>query len=111
MTMYVYSTDGEPVGLLFESFVYDLAGVPLGRIIGSRVHRFDGSYAGEWFHQMVVERRSMPTRPILPVEPPPPRAPVRLPDSRRQVAEYLHYPDAFHLLYAESGEPVPQAAE
>ena len=54
--MYVYSTGGEPVGFVFETFIHDLAGAPLGRIIGSRVHRIDGSYAGEWFKEMVVQR-------------------------------------------------------
>src|ERR1700684_3379603 len=39
MAMYVYSTAGEPVGFLYETFIHDLEGRPLGRIIGSRVHR------------------------------------------------------------------------
>src|SRR5688572_25342735 len=36
MAMYVYSTDGDPIGFLFETSIYDLGGTPLGRIIGSR---------------------------------------------------------------------------
>ena len=28
--MYVYSTDGEPVGFVFETNIYDLDGTPLG---------------------------------------------------------------------------------
>ena len=100
MTMYVYGTDGEAVGFLFESFVCDLEGTPLGRLVGSRVHRLDGSYAGEWFHQMVVERRSVPTRSVFPARPPQqPPIPPR-PEPRRHVAEYRLYPDAFHSLYA-----------
>ena len=115
MPMYVYSTDGEPVGFLFESFVFDLEGTPLARLFGSRVHRLDGSYAGEWFHQMVVERRSSPVRPILPAAAPPRRPVPRWPDPRRYVAEYGLYPDAFHRLYLlpsdEQDLPVAQAAE
>ena len=106
MAMYVYSTDGDPVGFLFESFIFDLAGDPLGRIIGSRVHRFDGSYVGEWFHQMVVARRSERVRPIFPIEAPMRRPTPLRPDRRRPVAEYRLYPDAFAQLYAaaDAGE-------
>jgi hypothetical protein len=41
MTMYVYSTAGEPRGFLFETTNFGLDGVPLGRVVGPRVHRFD----------------------------------------------------------------------
>jgi hypothetical protein len=99
MPMYVYSTEGEAVGFLFESFLFDFEGVPLGRLFGSRVHRLDGSYAGEWFHQMVVERRDRPVRALLPVgAPQQPPIPPR-PEPRRRVAEYVLYPNGFHLLY------------
>lgn len=114
MPMYVYSTSGEAVGFLFESFVFDLSGGPLGRLYGSRVHRLDGSYAGEWFHQMVVDRRERPARPILAVAAPLGRPAVSPPEPRRWVAEYSTYPDAFHRLYApaESGEEAwAEAAE
>ena len=99
MTMYVYGTDGEAVGFLFETFIFDLEGTPVGRLVGSRVHRLDGSYAGEWFHQMVVDRRSVPARSVFPARPPqsapiPPR-----PEPRRHVAEYGLYPNVFQLLY------------
>lgn len=115
MTMYVYSTRGEAVGFLFESFVCDFDGNALGRLFGPRVHRLDGSYAGEWFHQMIVERRPTPARAILPTCPPtvPPPLPRR-PENRRHVAEYGLYPDAFHLLYAAPeavGDHYAQAAE
>jgi hypothetical protein len=114
MPMYVYSTSGEAVGFLFESFIFDLHGTPLGRLFGPRVHRLDGSYAGEWFHQMVVERRDRPARPILAVAPPPCRSPVSLPERRRRVAEYSAFPDAFGKLYAVaecSEEAYAEAAE
>ena len=99
MPMYVYATDGEAVGFLFESLLFDFDGNPLGRLFGSRVHRLDGSYVGEWFHQMVVERRTVPARSIFPARPPrQPPLPPR-PEPRRRVAEYGLYPDVFHLLY------------
>ena len=55
MTMYVYSTAGEPRGFLFETTVYGLDGTPLGRVLGCRVHRFDGSY-GRIFDVIVLGR-------------------------------------------------------
>ena len=107
MAMFVYTTDGEAVGFLFESFIFDLAGEPLGRIMGSRVHRLDGSYVGEWFHQMVVDRRSVPARSIFPAAPPARRPqPPRGPDRRRPVAEYRLFPDAFPRLYAGADDPL-----
>ena len=109
MTMYVYDTGGEPVGFLFETFIYDLGGTPLGRIAGSRVHRLDGSYAGEWHHQMVVERPSARPRSIFPAVAPPAPAPPSGCFRRRPVADYGSYRDAFDRLY--DGEPIREAAE
>jgi hypothetical protein len=104
MTMYVYDTGGEPVGFLFETFIYDIAGAPLGRIMGSRVHRLDGSYAGEWLHQMVVERPSAKPRSVFPAfaPPPPPLPPACF--RRRPAADHGRYRDAFQRLYERPGE-------
>jgi hypothetical protein len=110
MTMYVYSTAGEPRGFLFETTVYALDGTPLGRVLGSRVHRFDGSYAGEWFHQMVVDRPTARPRSIPPVTAPAPRAPAPASWGRRSVAEYGAYADAFDRLLAPA-DPYQMAAE
>jgi hypothetical protein len=100
MTMYVYSTAGEPLGFLFETTIFGLDGTPLGRVLGSRVHRFDGTYAGEWFHQMVVDRPTARPRSIPPVAVPAPRAPAPANWGRRPVAEYGAYADAFDRLAA-----------
>jgi hypothetical protein len=108
MAMYVYSTEGEPVGFLFETFIYDLGGTPLGRIIGARVHRFDGSYAGEWFKEMVVERSDAPARALPAVAPPPPRPSPGRGARRRAVVDY-GYRDSFHRLYHGAGDD-PAAA-
>jgi hypothetical protein len=113
--MYVYSTDGEPIGFLFETFIHDLGGTPLGRIIGSRVHRFDGSYVGEWHKETVVERPGASARPLPAMAVPPSRPPEPLSWRRRAVVDY-GYADIFHRLYepAPGGEPgrtMVQAAE
>ena len=109
MTMYVYSTAGEPRGFLFETTIFALDGTPLGRVLGCRVHRFDGAYAGEWFHQMVVDRPTARPRSIPPVPGPAPRAPAQISCWRRGVAEYGFYADAFDRLAA--GEAYSLAAE
>lgn len=110
MAMYVYSTDGEPVGFLYETCIYDLAGNPLGRIIGSRVHRFDGAYVGEWFKEMVVERPEGRPRPLPPVPPPAPKPSPGISWRRRAVVNY-GYRDSFHRLYDEAGSAFSEAAE
>ncbi|HEX8571604.1 MAG TPA: hypothetical protein VF759_02505 [Allosphingosinicella sp.] len=110
MTMYVYSTSGEPRGFLFETTVFGLDGTPLGRVVGSRVHRFDGSYAGEWFHQMVVERPTARPRSIPPVAVPESRPPAPISYQRRYVAEYGAHADAFDRLL-EGADSYQVAAE
>ena len=102
MTMYVYSTAGEPLGFLFETTLFGLDGLPLGRLLGSRVHRFDGAYVGEWCHQMVVDRPTARPRSIPPVAAPAPRPPAPMTCRRRHVAEYGCYADAFDRLSQEA---------
>jgi len=109
MAMYVFSTAGEAVGFVFESLIYDLAGTPLGRILGSRVHRLDGSYVGEWFHDMVVHKASPNRRPIHAVSVPANRTPMESGVRRRPVQDYTRYEDAFPWLY--DVQPTLLAAE
>ena len=95
--MYVYSTDGAPVGFVFETTIYDLTGEPLGRIVGCRVHRFDGTYVGEWFRDMVVRRPQGRPRIIPPAPTPARRPPVAASYRLRAVVDY-GYQDAFPQL-------------
>lgn len=101
MAMYVYSTTGDPVGFVYETNIYDLEGAPLGRIVGSRVHRFDGSYVGEWFRDMVVRRPQGRPRIIPPMEAPRPLPPIGASFRLRAVVDY-GYSDAFPLLRHDS---------
>ena len=103
MAMYVYSTDGEPVGFVFETNIYDLEGTPVGRIVGSRVHRFDGTYVGEWFRDMVVRRPQGRPRIIPAVAAPPRRGPADASFRLRAVVDY-GYADMFPTLRQTSGE-------
>lgn len=97
-------------GFLFETTIFGLDGTPLGRVLGCRVHRFDGAYAGEWFHQMVVDRPSARPRSIPPVPVPAARTPAPASWGRRAVAEYGAYADAFDRL-AQAADPYQMAAE
>ena len=114
MAMYVYSTDGEPVGFVYETNIYGLDGTPLGRIVGSRVHRFDGSYVGEWFRDMVVQRPSIRPRTIFPA-PVPARRPSPGPSYRLRAVVDYGYADAFYLLRSPAANDgavcVSEAAE
>ncbi len=112
MAMYVYSTDGEPVGFVFETSIYDLDGTPLGRIVGCRVHRFDGTYVGEWFRDMVVRRPQGRPRIIPATATPPRREPADTSYRLRAVVDY-GYPDAFPSLQQAAHEDrwLSEAAE
>ena len=97
MAMYVYSTRGEPIGFVMETFIHTMEGQPVGRIIGSRVHRFDGTYVGEWWKEMVVARpegrpRNLPAMAVPPQRVPPGRS------CNRRVVLHGGYEDVFHLL-------------
>lgn len=110
MAMYVYSTDGEPIGFLYETTIHDLEGRPLGRIIGSRVHRFDGSYVGEWFKESVVERPGVSARALPPMAVPPSRpSPGR--SWRRRAVVYYGFPDIFHRLYESETAADPDSSD
>lgn len=97
MAMYIYQTDGHPVGFRFSNFIHDLGGRPLGRILGTHVYRIDGSYVGELFKETVVAKPTVNPRPIAPAATPPA---VRSPGPsfrRRGLVDY-GYRDVFHLL-------------
>jgi hypothetical protein len=110
MPMYVYSTKGEPIGFLHEMLIYDMKGEPRGRILGSRVHRLDGCYVGEWFKEMVVQRPTGRPRAIPPIPAPPRRPSPGSSFSRRGLVHY-GYPDAFHLLIEDEAAGYGEAAE
>ena len=74
-----------------------LEGTPLGRIVGSRVHRFDGTYVGEWYKDMVVRRPQGRPRIIPTAAVPPRRPPAEVSYKLRAVVDY-GYPDAFPQL-------------
>jgi hypothetical protein len=98
MAMYIYQTDGHPVGFRFSNFIHDLEGRPLGRILGTHVYRLDGSYVGELFKDSVVDKPAPPVRPIQAIAPPPSIPSPGTGFQRRGLVNY-GYPDVFHRLY------------
>lgn len=105
MAMYIYQTDGDPVGFRFSNFIHDMSGRPLGRILGTHVYRFDGTYVGELFKETVVAK-PVPAnvRPIQPI-PVPTAIPSPGPSYRRRGLVDYGFRDVFHLLY--EGEQTP----
>jgi hypothetical protein len=104
MTMYVYHAAGHPVGFLFSTFIHDLEGEPLGRVLGSHVFRLDGVYVGEFHKQTVVEKPTRPNiRDIAPMPAPPRQKSPGISFSRRGLVPY-GYPDVFHRLYEGGGQ-------
>lgn len=113
MAMYIYRTDGCPVGFRFSDYIHDLDGAPLGRVFGTHVHRFDGSYVGELFKDSVVDKPVPMVRSISPMKPPR-AAPSPGPSYRRRGIVNYGYADLFHLLREGADayeEPMAIAAE
>jgi len=103
--MYIYSTDGEPVGFRFANFIHDMDGTPLGRILGTHVHTFDGGYIGELFKEMVVAKPSPHARPILPIDPPAAVPSPGMGTRRRGIVDY-GFADRFALLRGAARDPL-----
>jgi len=97
MAMYIYRPDGYPVGFRFSDCIHDLDGTPLGKVLGTHVYRFDGSYVGELFKESVVTKPVPNARAILPMAMPP-AVPSPGPGSQRRGIVDYGYPDAFDLL-------------
>lgn len=105
MTMYIYQTDGEPVGFRFGDFIHDLEGYPLGRVVGTHVHKFDGSYVGELFKEMVVDKPIVRRRDAAPAAAPPKLASPGRTCRRRGLVNY-GFRDVFHLLFEPGVQPL-----
>jgi hypothetical protein len=112
MAMYVYGTDGRPVGFRFSSFIHDLDGEAVGRVFGTHVHRLDGSYVGELFKDSVVEKPVHSVRRLAPVAQPPAQPSPGTGFRRRGLVDY-GFADVFHLLTGGGRfeEPLALAAE
>ena len=76
MSDFIYNEQGGTQAFRIGDHLYDMRGKAVGRISAERVYRLNGSYVGELFRNMVVEK-PVGVRPSLPpisvpgdVEPP-----------------------------------------
>ena len=102
MSDFIYNAGGEPQAFRIGNYVYDMRGKAIGRVSAERVYRLDGTYAGEMFKNMIVEkpvgaRRDLPAVPYPgDVEPP------SLDTSRGGAAH--DFPDVLHRLIASESD-------
>jgi hypothetical protein len=68
MADFIYNAEGRAQGFRLGSNIYALDGTPVGRVWAERAYRFDGSYVGALFKNMVVDKPSVSKRnlPSLP---------------------------------------------
>lgn len=96
MSDFIYDMEGRAQGFRIGNFLYDRTGHAVGQVSAERVYRLDGTYVGEMFRNMVVEKPvgARPNlRPVLPprnVEPP-------MSDSSRGTGGH-GFPDVFQRL-------------
>ena len=112
MAMYIYRTDGCPVGFRFGDFIHDLqGGAAVARVLGSHVYRFDGSYVGELFKDSVVDKPVAIVRRVAAMKRPPAIASPGAGSRRRGIIDY-GFADLFDALREDvDEEPLPLAAE
>jgi hypothetical protein len=96
MADFIYNADGDAQGFRLSNHVYDLAGVPLGRVWAEKVYAFDGQYVGAIVNKMVVDKPAVSRKGLQPAPRPAHTLPASSAESRRPVGTC--YPDVFHLL-------------
>ena len=92
MCDFIYNAEGLIQGFRLGNYLCDMTGREVGRVSAERVYRFDGSYVGEMFRNMVVEK-PVGARPNLPPVSRPADAEPRQP-GRRQPGLYRRIPAA-----------------
>jgi hypothetical protein len=96
MADFIYNSEGRAQGFRVGSNIYALDGSAIGRVWAERAYRFDGTYVGVLFKNMVVDKPTGSRRSLPPVSAPPRMASPGSADIRRAIN--LDYPDVFHLL-------------
>jgi hypothetical protein len=108
MADFIYNSEGQAQGFRLGSNIYALNGTPVGRVWAERAYRFDGSYVGALFKNMVVDKPSVSKRNLPSLPRPPAVEPATSAEMRRPVV--LEYLDVFHLLLDHSEEELEEPA-
>lgn len=96
MSDFIYNGQGGTQAFRIGDYLYDMRGKAVGRISAERVYRLDGSYVGEMFRNMVVEKPVGVRRNLPPVSVPGDVKPPSADTSRG--GGNLGFPDAFQRL-------------
>ena len=97
----IFAADGTARGFRLSNYIYDLDGLPIGRVFAEKAYRLDGSYVGALINGMIVDKPAVSRRSIASV-PPPPAVPPQNPDPRRPVGQ--DHADCFDRLQAAVAE-------
>ena len=108
MADFIYNAEGRAQGFRLGSNIYALDGTPVGRVWAERAYRFDGSYVGALFKNMVVDKPSVSKRNLPSLPRPAAVEPAISGEMRRPVI--LEFPDVFHLLLDRSDEEYEEIA-
>jgi hypothetical protein len=108
MADFIYNAEGRAQGFRLGSNIYALDGTPVGRVWAERAYRFDGSYVGALFKNMVVDKPSVSKRNLPSLPRPAAVEPAISAEMRRPVT--LEFPDVFHLLLDRSDEEFEETA-
>ena len=108
MADFIYNKEGRAQGFRVGSHIYALDGIPVGRVWAERAYRFDGTYVGVLFKNMVLGKPTASRRSLPPVPAPPRMGSPGSADIRRAIN--LDYPDVFHLLAVEGEEKVKETS-
>lgn len=96
MSDFIYDGQGTIQAFRIGDFLYDMSGKAIGRVSAERVYRFDGSYVGEMFRNMVVDKPVGARRNLPSVGRPGDVKPPSLDTSRGSGS--LGFPDVFQRL-------------
>jgi len=96
MSDFIYNGAGAVQAFRIGDYLYDMSGKAVGRISAERVYRLDGSYVGEMFRNMVVDKPVGARRSLPPVSRPRDVTPPAVDTSRGGGS--LGFPDVFERL-------------
>ena len=101
MSEFIYNAEGTAQGFRLGDYLYDMGGRAIGRVSAERVYRLDGSYVGEMYRNMVVEKPVGARRNLPPLSHPGDVDPPSIDASRGSGSQ--GFPDVFQRLVENGG--------